>query len=99
MWWSPDVLFLHDLHPLTQPVTYFNSAEHRGQDPVDPAREPIFRCVIDVLLLMPGRYRIDATICIDDVLQDQVEAVEFLEVKQSLVGGWAAPARRSPVPQ
>ena len=73
--------------PLTQPVTYFDSTEPSENDLIDVGQGRVFRCVIDELLLVPGRYRIDVTIYIGKELQDHVEAAAFLDVEQGVLEG------------
>ena len=74
--------------PMLHPIAYFDSTEHGDHDLTDVAGERVFRCIIDELLLVPGRYRVDVTIFLGDkVLQDHVEAAAFLEVEQGILDG------------
>jgi lipopolysaccharide transport system ATP-binding protein len=71
-----------------QPVTYFDSSEHGLKDSMQtPGAEAAFCCEIGELLLVPGRYRIDATVSLDGEVQDHVQGAAFVEVEQGLLDG------------
>jgi lipopolysaccharide transport system ATP-binding protein len=73
---------------LGQPVTYFDSAEHGRNDSAHPDRtSPLFRCEIRELLLVPGRYRMNAAVLLDGVIADHIPAAAFVEVEQGLLDG------------
>ena len=73
---------------LGQPVTYFNSSEHGLKDSIQPSgKGAAFCCEIGELLLVPGRYRIDATVSLDGEVQDHVQGAAFIEVEQGLLDG------------
>ena len=71
--------------PLGQQITYFNSSlsEIAGSAPGHA-----FVCDIDELLLVPGRYRIDAALSCNGELQDKLEGAVFVDVDHGLVRGW-----------
>jgi lipopolysaccharide transport system ATP-binding protein len=70
-----------------QPVTYFDSAVHSQEDMTNPQQETKFICEIDELVLMPGRYRINAAVMCDGEFQDDVKGAAFFEVEQGNLGG------------
>lgn len=70
-----------------QPVTYFDSAVPGHEDVIDPDGGAKFCCEIDELLLIPGRYRINAALTCGRDLQDHVEAAAFVEVEEGEIGG------------
>jgi lipopolysaccharide transport system ATP-binding protein len=71
---------------LGQVVTYFDSQEHGAEDRL--AGEPrTFRCEIDEVLLVPGRYRLDASLHADGELEDTVEGAAFLHVEPGILRG------------
>jgi lipopolysaccharide transport system ATP-binding protein len=72
---------------LGQPVTYFDSAMNGQEDLSAPEQEHTFLCDIDELLLLPGRYRINAAIMCDGELQDHIEAAAFVDVEQGVLRG------------
>ena len=45
----------------------------------------------DELLLVPGRYRIDAALSCNGELQDKLEGAVFVDVDHGLVRGWPVP--------
>jgi lipopolysaccharide transport system ATP-binding protein len=71
-----------------QPITYFDSSEHGSADVTLPAGAgPALSCEIPELLLVPGRYRIDATVSLDGEVQDHVPGAAIIEVQQGLLDG------------
>jgi len=70
-----------------QPVISFTSKARGPQDTYDPKNGLMFVCELDELLLLPGRYRIDAAIVGDNRLQDFVEAAAVFEVGEGHVRG------------
>lgn len=76
---------IYDQHG--QPVTYFDSAVHSQEDLTNPEEVAKFICEIDELLLIPGRYRINATLSCDGEYQDDVKAAAYFEVEQGKVRG------------
>ncbi len=71
-----------------QPVTYFDSSEHgRADRSMRTENLPSFRCEIRELLLVPGRYRINAALLLDGEIQDRVEGAAFIDVEQGLLDG------------
>jgi lipopolysaccharide transport system ATP-binding protein len=74
-----------------QPVTYFDSTLHSRDDRADSQEGAKFRCEIDELPLMPGRYRINAAIMCGGELQDHLEGAAFFEVEPGNFKGRPAP--------
>ena len=79
------IFTLYDQHG--HPVVHFNSAVHGQDDLSDPQIGARFLCEIDELLLIPGRYRINAAIMTDGELQDHIEAAAILEIDQGELRG------------
>jgi lipopolysaccharide transport system ATP-binding protein len=72
---------------LGRPVTYFDSGERSEEDRVVTGDAPYFRCDVEELLLIPGRYRVDVTIWADSEIQDHIEAVAFFDVEDGPLRG------------
>jgi lipopolysaccharide transport system ATP-binding protein len=72
---------------LGQPVTTMDSMVPGPEDRHEPSLEPRFECLIDELLLLPGRYRIDVTLHGKGHLQDLLEAAAFFDVEQGVLRG------------
>jgi lipopolysaccharide transport system ATP-binding protein len=70
-----------------QPVTYFDSAVYSRCDGTDKSQGHFFACEIDELLLIPGRYRINAAIMLDGEMQDHLEGAGFFDVQQGKLRG------------
>ena len=70
-----------------QPVTYFDSAVNSQEDMINPQQETKFICKIDELLLMPGRYRINAAIMGNGEFQDDVKGAALFDVEQGNLRG------------
>jgi lipopolysaccharide transport system ATP-binding protein len=70
-----------------QPVTRFTSKVRGPEDGYDPKNGLRIVCELDELLLLPGRYRIDAAIVGDSRLQDFIEAAAVFEVAEGHVRG------------
>lgn len=77
-----------------QRVTYFDSVEYGCKDLTGPDAETAFSCELDTVLLVPGRYRINAALYCDRELQDHVEAAAFIQVEHGLLDG--RPVLRNP---
>lgn len=69
------------------PVTYFDSAVHGAVDSRNPSCQSTFLCQLDELLLIPGRYRINAALMLNGELQDHVEGASFFQVEQGTLRG------------
>ena len=70
-----------------RPITYFNMAIHDQndiQDPIDPHR---YSCLIDELLLIPGRYRINVGLTQNGKMEDHVEMAAYFDVIQGEIRG------------
>jgi lipopolysaccharide transport system ATP-binding protein len=76
---------IYDLHG--RPITYFNSAEHGTQDLRNAGTGNKIVCVIDELLLAPGRYRINVGVKASGDLQDHVEGAAVFNVEEGQVRG------------
>jgi lipopolysaccharide transport system ATP-binding protein len=81
--------------PRGYPVAFFDSAMSSPEDSKELLRGPGFECQIDELLLLPGRYRINAAISIDSEMQDHVEGAGFFEVERGTVRGRSASSNES----
>jgi lipopolysaccharide transport system ATP-binding protein len=69
------------------PVCYFDSAMQGHEDSMDSSGRTCFVCETDELLLLSGRYRINAAIMVGYELQDHVEAAVFFDVEPGMLGG------------
>jgi len=76
---------LYDQHG--QPVANFNSAMHGKEDLSNPDMGKKLLCEIDELLLIPGRYRMNAAIISNGELQDHVEGAATLDVERGELRG------------
>jgi lipopolysaccharide transport system ATP-binding protein len=74
-------------------VACFDSRLAAPGDTELPARSTRFVCTIDELLLLPGRYRVDAGLW-QGAWQDRIEGAAFFEVDDGAVDG--RPAYRQP---
>jgi lipopolysaccharide transport system ATP-binding protein len=77
---------------LGQPVTYFDSSVSSAEDVAmmgNESRE--FVCELDQLLLVPGRYHINAGVTWNGELQDFVEGAIFIDVEQGTLNGRPVP--------
>jgi lipopolysaccharide transport system ATP-binding protein len=74
-----------------QPLTVFDSSVLGSED--DGAHEAVarFSCHIEELLLIPGRYRINAGIWANGEMLDDLEAAAFFEVEEGLLRGRPVP--------
>jgi lipopolysaccharide transport system ATP-binding protein len=73
------------------PVATFNSASLSSSDPSELAALESLSCELDELLLVPGRYRINAEIALNGEVQDHVEGAVIFDVEPGQVRGRAAP--------
>jgi lipopolysaccharide transport system ATP-binding protein len=72
--------------PVGQPVTFFDSSVY-GQGDGQSDTADSMSCRIDELLLLPGRYRINAALECDGELLDHVEGAVFFDVEASPLRG------------
>ena len=72
---------------LGQPVTTLDSMVAAAEDRHDATLGARFECIVDELLLVPGRYRLDVTIHAKGHLQDHLEAAAFFDVEQGVLRG------------
>ena len=68
-------------------MTYFDSAIYGPGDVSDADGAPGFVCELDQLMLVPGRYRLNAALSCDGQLQDHVEGAAILEVREGAASG------------
>jgi lipopolysaccharide transport system ATP-binding protein len=76
---------LYDQHG--QPVTNFNSASSIQENQHFSEAGGKLVCIIDELLLLPGRYRMNVALSADGELQDHIEAAVVMEVEQGHLRG------------
>lgn len=69
------------------PITHLNSASQSTQDVRKAAAKSTFACQMDELMLLPGRYRINVALWLDDELQDHIEGAAYFQVTHGYVGG------------
>jgi homopolymeric O-antigen transport system ATP-binding protein len=86
---APGLTCFFDLYDhVGQPATYFDSSEHGfGDTAKPPGSGPAFQCEIPELMLVPGRYRIDASVWLDGEVEDHVPGAAVIDVQQGLVDG------------
>jgi len=70
-----------------QPVTNFNSAASIQESQHFSEAGGKLVCMIDELLLLPGRYRMNVALSADGELQDHIEAAVVMEVEQGHLRG------------
>ncbi len=70
-----------------QPVVNFSSHLHSEEDLNDPKIGSKIVCDLDELLLLPGRYRMNAGIIIAGEWQDLVEAAAIIDVEEGRLRG------------
>jgi lipopolysaccharide transport system ATP-binding protein len=75
------------INQLGQVVTFFKSDAPAPQDRVDPSSGPVFECIVDPLLLVAGRYRIDVLLRGGGERQDHVRAAAVFDVQEGLLDG------------
>ncbi len=69
------------------PVVDFNTERQAPVDVYDSELGKVFICDIEELLLVPGRYRVDAAVWAGNELEDHVEGALFLEVEPQYLRG------------
>lgn len=74
-----------------QPVTYFNSEEYVMDNALDSKLDTSFSCEIDELMLMPGRYYINAAIRQNGELQDHLKSACYFVVEHGELRGQPVP--------
>jgi lipopolysaccharide transport system ATP-binding protein len=77
-----------------QGVTKINSNYRSQEDFMDPESNSRLVCIIDPLLLAPGRYRVDVGLYASRELQDQIEGAAFFEVIRGVACGREVPRSR-----
>lgn len=70
-----------------QAIVYFNSADQGIGDISDTGLNTKVVCEVDELLLLPGRYRINASVKGNNGIQDHVEAAAFFNIENGIVRG------------
>jgi lipopolysaccharide transport system ATP-binding protein len=68
------------------PITDFDSSILSDEDITDSATRK-FACVVDELLLKPGRYRINAALLCNGEFQDDVKGAALFEVQEGIIRG------------
>jgi lipopolysaccharide transport system ATP-binding protein len=63
-----------------QSLAKFNSTLSSEEDHLPRHGGPMLECVVDQLLLAPGRYRVDVELRADHEIQDRVEGAAFFDV-------------------
>jgi homopolymeric O-antigen transport system ATP-binding protein len=102
------------LNHVGQPLATFDSTVSGTGDREVADADNCYECVVDELLLVPGRYRADLMLWGQQHVQDHVEAAAFFEVEPGLVRGrpaseygsgdivlpsrWCRPGRSGPIP-
>lgn len=72
---------------LGQPVTYFDSTMSSNNDIITNKCLNQFTCEVEELLLIPGRYHIDAALYNDGTLEDHLKGAIFFKVEQGAIRG------------
>jgi lipopolysaccharide transport system ATP-binding protein len=72
---------------LGHPITTLSSALSTGDDLEDSDIGNRFECIVDEVLLAPGRYRIDVEIKGEGHLQDHLEGAAYFDVEEGPVRG------------
>ena len=72
-------------------VTYFDTTVAGVDDVHGGWKGREFRCELDELLLVPGRYCVDASIWTGDEVEDSVEAAAFFDVEEGELRGRTVP--------
>jgi lipopolysaccharide transport system ATP-binding protein len=70
-----------------QPLAGFDSRQHGREDRQGNQPATTLICEIDEFLFAPGRYRVNAAVDSDGVLQDHIEAAVFIDVVPGMVRG------------
>ncbi|MEH1819269.1 MAG: ABC transporter ATP-binding protein [Nostoc sp.] len=68
-----------------QPVTYFDSIMYCQDDMTNAGKEAKFICDVDELLLIPGRYRINAALMCNKELFDDVKGAAFFDIEEGKI--------------
>jgi lipopolysaccharide transport system ATP-binding protein len=88
----PGLVCLFTLYDqLGRPVTHFSTALEGPDDLAVSGSPARFRCDVDELLLMPGRYRINAAVALRSELHDHVEGAAVFDVEEGLIRGRRVP--------
>jgi len=72
---------------LGQAVSWFDSALDAVLDSTEAGDRTRFVCELDRLLLVPGRYRLNAALTADGELLDHVEAAALVDVQSGAIDG------------
>lgn len=85
---EPGVVCSFTVHDqLGLPVTSFDSSLRSREDLALQGGAPRFRCEVDELLLVPGRYRVDAVVWTGGDVHDRVDAALVFAVEDGLLRG------------
>lgn len=74
-------------------IAYFNSIDRGERDIEVSDSGPKVECILDELLLLPGRYRINVGIKGNGDIQDHIEAAAYFNVEEGRVRGTPVLAR------
>ena len=77
---------------LGQPLATFSSGGYGQEESQNHRAAKALTCEIDEFLLVPGRYRINAAVLGDGVLQDHIEAAAFIDVLPGTLRGRPTPS-------
>jgi lipopolysaccharide transport system ATP-binding protein len=69
------------------PVSSFRSTMKGPEDMKIPGLNNLVICDIDHLLLLPGQYRMNVGLRLNNVLQDYIEGAAYFDVEQGLLQG------------
>jgi lipopolysaccharide transport system ATP-binding protein len=72
---------------LGRSVSHFNSSLRSSEDMAARGAVPRFSCEMDEMLLVPGRYRIDAAIWSGGQVHDHFDAAAVFDVEEGLLRG------------
>jgi lipopolysaccharide transport system ATP-binding protein len=77
---------------LGHPVTTLSTAQPGPEDVHERELGPRVECLVDEVLLVPGRYRLDVTVRGRGQVQDGIEAAAFFDVEEGTLRGRPATA-------
>lgn len=72
-------------------ISSFRNSLTSTADTVDPGLRNAFACEIEELMLLPGHYRIDVGLRLNDTLEDRLEGAAYFDVEQGQLRGRPAP--------
>jgi lipopolysaccharide transport system ATP-binding protein len=75
------------MNSLGQAVTRFDSEVSAPVDVREPGAGTTIECEVDLLSLMPGRYRIDARVNQGSEVQDGLDGAAYFDVEPGIIEG------------